>query len=52
MAGPSDDYLPVSFAAEAIFKDDVKTVIDDGFQKASDVCTGPAEQACADAGIS
>lgn len=37
---------------QAIFKDDVKTVIDDGFQSADDVCTGPAEQACADAGIS
>lgn len=37
---------------QAIFTDDVKTVIDDGFQSAEDVCTGPAEQACADAGIS
>ncbi len=37
---------------EAIFTDDVKSVIDDGFQSAADVCTGPAEKACADAGIS
>jgi D-xylose transport system substrate-binding protein len=37
---------------QAIFTDDVKTVIDDGFQSAEDVCTGPAEKACADAGIS
>jgi D-xylose transport system substrate-binding protein len=37
---------------EAIFKDNVKKVIDDGFQKASDVCTGQYAKACTDAGIS
>jgi D-xylose transport system substrate-binding protein len=30
----------------------VKKVIDDGFQKASDVCTGPYAKFCTDAGIS
>ena len=37
---------------EAIYKDGVKKVIDEGFQKASDVCTGEYAKACADAGIS
>lgn len=37
---------------EAIYKDGVKKVIDEGFQKASDVCTGKYTQLCADAGIS
>ncbi|MCU1537812.1 MAG: sugar transporter substrate-binding protein, partial [Humibacillus sp.] len=35
----------------AIYKDTVKTVIDDGYQKAADVCTGPAAAACKTAGI-
>lgn len=37
---------------EAIYKDNVKKVIDDGFQKASDVCTGEFAKLCTDAGIS
>ena len=35
----------------AIFKDNVKDVIDDGYQKASEVCTGAAKAACTEAGI-
>ena len=37
---------------QAIFAGDVKTVIDDGFQTAEDVCTGEFQKACEDAGIS
>jgi D-xylose transport system substrate-binding protein len=37
---------------EAIYKDGVKKVIDDGFQKASDVCTAEYAKFCKDAGIS
>jgi D-xylose transport system substrate-binding protein len=37
---------------EAITKDNVKKVIDDGFQKASDVCTGEFAKLCTEAGIS
>ena len=37
---------------EAIFKDTVKTVIDDGYWKASEVCTGAFKAACTEAGIS
>jgi D-xylose transport system substrate-binding protein len=37
---------------EAIYKDGVKKVIDDGFQKASAVCTGEYAKFCKDAGIS
>jgi len=36
---------------EAIYKDSVKKVIDDGFQKASDVCTGQYAKYCQQAGI-
>ena len=36
---------------QAIDKTSVKTVIDDGFQKASQVCTGAAAAACKSAGI-
>lgn len=36
----------------AIFKKDVKSVIDDGYQKAADVCTAEFAAACAEAGIS
>jgi D-xylose transport system substrate-binding protein len=36
---------------EAIFKDGVKKVIDDGFQKAEDVCTGEFAKLCEEAGI-
>jgi D-xylose transport system substrate-binding protein len=35
----------------AIYKDTVKTVIDDGYQKASDVCTAAFAAACKAAGI-
>ncbi|HEY0486830.1 MAG TPA: substrate-binding domain-containing protein [Mycobacteriales bacterium] len=38
-------------APQAIFKDNVKDVITDGFQKASDVCTGAYAAACKAAGI-
>jgi D-xylose transport system substrate-binding protein len=37
---------------EAIYKDGVKKVIDEGFQKASDVCTGEYAKLCTAAGIS
>jgi D-xylose transport system substrate-binding protein len=37
---------------QAIYKDNVKDVIDDGFWKASDICTGTYAQACQAAGIS
>jgi D-xylose transport system substrate-binding protein len=37
---------------EAIFKDNIKKPFDDGFQKASDVCTGPYAKLCTQAGIS
>jgi D-xylose transport system substrate-binding protein len=37
---------------EAIYKDGVKKVIDDGFQKASDVCVGATAALCTEAGIS
>jgi D-xylose transport system substrate-binding protein len=37
---------------EGIYKDGVKKVIDEGFQKASDVCTGEFAKLCTDAGIS
>jgi D-xylose transport system substrate-binding protein len=36
----------------AIYKNTVKTVIDDGFQKAADVCTAAYKAACTAAGIS
>jgi D-xylose transport system substrate-binding protein len=44
---PSSLQTPVS-----IFKDNVKDVIDDGYQKASDVCTAAYASACQTAGIS
>lgn len=37
---------------EAIYKDGVKKVIDEGFQKAADVCTGEYATLCQEAGIS
>jgi D-xylose transport system substrate-binding protein len=37
---------------EAITKDNVKKVIDDGYQKAADVCTGEFAKLCTAAGIS
>ena len=36
----------------AIYKDNVKDVIDDGYQTAEDVCAGPAAAACTELGIS
>jgi D-xylose transport system substrate-binding protein len=36
---------------QAIFKDSVKAVIDDGFWKASDICTGEYTALCQEAGI-
>ena len=36
----------------AVFKKDVKSVIDDGYQKAADVCTAEYAAACTAAGIS
>lgn len=36
----------------AVFKKDVKSVIDDGYQKAADVCTAEFAAACTEAGIS
>lgn len=36
----------------AIFKENVKDVIDDGYQTAEDVCTADLADACAEAGIS
>lgn len=36
----------------AVFKDDVKSVIDDGYQKAAEVCTAEVAAACTAAGIS
>ena len=36
----------------AIYKDNVKDVIDDGYQKAEDVCAGAAAAACTELGIS
>ncbi len=35
-----------------IYRDNVKDVIDDGFQTAEDVCAGPAAAACTELGIS
>jgi D-xylose transport system substrate-binding protein len=43
---PSSLQTPVS-----IFKDNVKDVIDDGYQKASDVCTAAYASACQTAGL-
>ncbi|HVM27005.1 MAG TPA: substrate-binding domain-containing protein [Mycobacteriales bacterium] len=37
---------------QAIFRDNVKDVIDDGFQDASEVCTGQFAAACEELGIS
>jgi len=37
---------------QAIFKDNVKDVIDDGFWKASDICTGSYAAECTKLGIS
>jgi D-xylose transport system substrate-binding protein len=46
-----EDVPSVLATPEAIFKDGVKKVIDDGFQTAEDVCTGEFQKFCADAGI-
>ena len=34
-----------------VTKDNVQTVIDDGFASAADICTGPVAKACTEAGI-
>ena len=39
-------------APQAIFRDNVKDVIDDGFQEASEVCTGEFAASCQELGIS
>ncbi len=36
----------------AITKDNVDTVIEDGFATAAEICTGAYQKACAEAGIS
>ena len=37
---------------QAIYRDNVKDVIDDGFWKASDICTGAVAADCTELGIS
>jgi len=37
---------------EIVYRDNVKDVIDDGFQPAEEVCAGPAAAACTELGIS
>jgi D-xylose transport system substrate-binding protein len=53
--GKSDDtsrQVPsVLLKPQAITKDNVNVVFDDGFLKKSDVCTGKFAQACTDAGV-
>jgi D-xylose transport system substrate-binding protein len=46
------DVPSVLATPEAIFQDSVKKVISDGFQKASDVCTGPYAAPCTKYGVS
>jgi len=46
------DVKSVLLQPEAIFKDNVKDVVDDGFVSAKELCTSALKQACADAGIS
>jgi D-xylose transport system substrate-binding protein len=46
------DVKSVLAIPQAIFQDTVKTVISDGFQKASDVCTGAFAAACTKYGVS
>ncbi|MCU1592666.1 MAG: sugar transporter substrate-binding protein [Frankiales bacterium] len=46
------DVPSVLLTPVAIYKDTVKSVIDDGFQKASDVCVDEFKAACTAAGIS
>ena len=48
----NSDVKSVLLQPEAIFKDNVKDVIDDGFVAAKDICTAALKKACADAGIS
>ena len=50
---PSDSEVPsILLEPQAITKDNVGDVIDDGGQKAEDVCTGKYADLCAEAGIS
>ncbi len=46
------DVPSVLLTPVAIYKDTVKSVIDDGFQKAADVCVAEFKAACTTAGIS
>ena len=46
------DVPSVLLTPEAITKDNIKVVFDDGFLKPSDVCVGKYQSLCADAGIS
>jgi D-xylose transport system substrate-binding protein len=46
------DVPSVLLTPEAITKDNIKVVFDDGFLKASDVCVGKYQSLCSDAGIS
>jgi len=48
----NQDVKAVLLQPEAIFKDNVKDVVDDGFVSAKDLCTSALKKACADAGIS
>jgi len=46
------DVKSVLATPQAIFQDSVKTVISDGFQKASDICTAEFAAACTKFGVS
>jgi D-xylose transport system substrate-binding protein len=46
------DVPSVLLTPQAITKDNVKVVFDDGFLKASDVCVGKYASLCKEAGIS
>ncbi|PPK96088.1 D-xylose transport system substrate-binding protein [Kineococcus xinjiangensis] len=46
------DVNAILLEPQAIFRDNVKTVVDDGFVKASDICTGDYAAACTELGIS
>ena len=45
------DVPSVLLTPEAITKDNIKTVFDDGFLKKEDVCTGKFASLCGDAGL-
>ncbi|WP_432536242.1 sugar ABC transporter substrate-binding protein [Kineococcus arenarius] len=46
------DVESVLLEPEAVFRDNVKTVVDDGFVSAEDLCTGEFATACSELGIS